>query len=124
MELRLEGSKPVSTPGVKPKMEQLNPDEDLPEHKVTHVRGLAARCNYLLADRPDCQFPATEICRFMSKPTKLSVEGLKRLGRYLCGKKRLIYLYRWQDQIDAIDVYADTDHAGCLRLGSLHQVGA
>ena len=51
----------------------------------------------------------------MAKPTRLSVEGLKRLGRYLCGQKRLVYVYRWQDQVDAVDVYVDTDHAGCLR---------
>ena len=115
LELGLAGSKPVSTPGIKASMEQHNSDEALHDSKVTHFRGLAARSNYLSADRPDCQFSAKEVCRFMAKPTKLSVEGLKRLGRYLCGQKRLVYMYRWQDQVDALDVYADTDHAGCLR---------
>ena len=49
----------------------------------THFRGLAARCNYLATDKPDCQFAAKEVCRFISKPTKLSVEVIKRIGRHL-----------------------------------------
>ena len=77
--------------------------------------GLAARCNYLAADRPDCQLAAKEVCRFMSKPTKLSVEAIKRLGRYLMQQKRLVYMYPWQDDVDSLEVYVDTDHAGCLR---------
>jgi hypothetical protein len=54
LELGLSGSKPVSTPGLKPSMEQHHADEALPDSKVTHFRGLAARANYLSADRPDC----------------------------------------------------------------------
>ena len=115
LELGLKGAKPVSTPGVKASMEQHHADEALPDSKVTHFRGLAARSNYLSADKPNCKFSAKEVCRSMAKPTKLSVEGFKPLGRYLCGQKRLVYVYRWQDQVDAVDVYVDTDHAGCLR---------
>ena len=114
-ELGLEGCKSVATPAVKATAEHCRTDEPLPEGKVTHFRALAARGNYLAVDRPDCQFGAKEICRFMSSPTMLSVEALKRLGRYLSGHPRLVFAYPHQDDVDGVDVYADTDHAGCLR---------
>ena len=87
----------------------------MPGDKTTHFRALAARGNYLAVDRPECQFGAKEICRFMAAPTMLSVEALKRLGRYLAGKPRLVFHYPYQEGVDGVDVYGDTDHAGCLR---------
>ena len=114
-ELGLENCKSVSTPAVKATAEQHHTDREVEAHKTTHFRALAARANYLSADRPDCQFGAKEVCRFMATPTQLSVEALKRLGRYLVGHPRLIYKYPFQDQVEACDVYADTDYAGCLR---------
>lgn len=50
----------------------------------------------------------------MSKPTESSWQALKRLCRYLVGLPRMIFHYRWQ-QVDHIDVYTDTDWAGCPR---------
>ena len=50
----------------------------------------------------------------MSAPTTSGWTGLKRLTRYLCGLPRLVYLFPWQT-VDAIDVYVDTDWAGCAR---------
>ena len=51
----------------------------------------------------------------MSDPTKLGVEALKRLGRYLVKRRRLVFLYPFQEEVECMEVYADTDHAGCLR---------
>ena len=51
----------------------------------------------------------------MSSPSKLSVEALKRLGRYLVRRPRLVFKYPFQETLDGVDVYGDTDHAGCLR---------
>ena len=51
----------------------------------------------------------------MAQHAQLGIEALNLLGRYLCGRRRLIYKYRWQKDVVGIDVYVDTDHAGCLR---------
>ena len=104
----------AATPGVKPLLEQLEKDVELPPGSHTDFRGLAARANYLSADRIDLQFSAKEICRFMSAPTETSVGALKRMGRYLLGHKRLVYKYPWQEAA-GIDVYSDTDWSGCPR---------
>ena len=79
--LGLEGAKPLGTAGVKVTAEQAADDEPLKEEKSTPFRALAARVNYLSADRPECQFAAKEICRWMAHPTVQSLAALKRLGR-------------------------------------------
>ena len=113
-ELGLEGAKAVVTPVVRPTQEAICRDVLLDAGKMTHFRGLAARSNYLAADRPDCAYAAKEVCRWMSAPTELGLQGLKRLARYLVGRPRLVWHYRWQEA-SHFDVYSDTDWAGRLR---------
>ncbi len=86
----------------------------LEDDKHTLFRGVSARCNYLSADRPDVQYAAKEVCRFMAKPSTLSYSALRRLGRYLVGRPRLVYEYDFQ-KAGRLDVYSDTDWAGCPR---------
>jgi hypothetical protein len=113
-ELSVEGGKSVATPGLAPTSAQLEADKDLNEKLHTLFRGTSARCNYLAADRPDVQYSAKEVCRTMAKPTELGLAALKRLGRFLVGKPRLVYRYKWQ-HADHIDIYSDTDWGGCKR---------
>ena len=111
-ECGLEGSKCVSTPGVKPTFKKLEEDTELPGHLNTAFRGAAARGNYLAADRLDVQFACKEVCRWMAKPTAHAWEALKRVCRYLNGSPRLVYEFR-QQSVSCVDVYTDTDWAGC-----------
>ena len=115
-ELNLEGDgvKGVVTPGVKTTAQQLSTEEELPERQHTWFRGVAARANYLSADRPDIMYAAKEICRLMSKPTDVAVTALKRLGRYLRARPRLVFKLPFQ-KADSWDVFTDTDWAGCIR---------
>ena len=82
------------------------------ESEVRLFRAVAARANYLAQDRPDISFAAKECCRRMSQPTKGDLEALRRLVRYLAGKRRVVYHFDWQDPQD-INTYVDTDFAGC-----------
>ncbi len=50
----------------------------------------------------------------MSKPTDLAWSALKRLGRYLKARPRMVFNIPFQI-CHAIDVYSNTDWAGCLR---------
>ena len=113
-QLELVGARSCVTPGVKPLLEQFEGDQLLDASRHTAFRALAARANYLSADRPDCQYAAKEICRWMSAPTELSMVALKRLGRYLLGRPRLVFRYPFQSA-DHVDCYSDTDWAGCAK---------
>ncbi len=110
----LDGSKPVATPGTRPTGEELDSDTPLEARLHTAFRGAAARGNYLSVDRLDYHFACKEVCRWMANPTKLSWGALKRLGRYLAGLPRLVYVYREQ-RVEWLDCYTDTDWAGCPR---------
>ena len=88
--LGMGGSKSVGTPGVKVTSDQLAEDKDLTYQRQRPHRGVAARSNYLSADRPDMQHAAKEVCRWMSTPTETALLALKRIGRYLEGHSRLV----------------------------------
>ena len=92
----------VATPGVGASFEQTEHDKDLPSDLHTAFRGAAARANYLAADRPDCQFAAKEICRWMSKPTQAAWQALKRFCRYLVGLPRVILHFKRQE-VEKVD---------------------
>ena len=96
LDLDGEGVKGVVTPGQKIQSHQAKAEKDIPESEHTRFRGLAARANFLSADRPDIIFAAKEICRFMSKPTDVALMALKRLGRYLRDHPRLVFANKRQ----------------------------
>ena len=119
-QLGLKDSKPVVTPGVDMDVECLawtdEPEgEELGQAEASVYRAIAARCNYLQPDRPDIQYAVKEVCRLMSRPTARAMEMLKRIGRYLRGKPRLIWKYEWQSEVTMIDITSDANWAGCRR---------
>ena len=75
------------------------------------------------SDRVDLQHSSKECCRFMSAPGTSAQGALKRLGRYVLKHKRLVYKYPWQEAT-RIDVYGDTDWAGCPRTRKSTSGGA
>ncbi len=121
--LELENSKKVITPGTdidvqcapwdvegeEPEGEELAPAE------ATRFRAIGARCNYLQPDRPDIQYAVKEVCRQMSRPTTRAWEMLKRIGRYLRGRPRLVWKCCWQASVSVVDITSDANWAGCRR---------
>ena len=106
----------VVSPGIGGAAEDDEEDNvDIVGPDLSRFRGVAARCNYLSFDRPDVQFATKEICREMSKPTTGSLRRLRRIGCYLKGAKRLVWDFKMQDDVDTLDVFTDSDWAGCRR---------
>ena len=65
-------------------------NDELQEKEETRFRAVAARANYLQADRPDIQYAVKEICRRMAKPVQSDWNKLVRLARYLKEAPRVI----------------------------------
>ena len=119
-QLGLDNCKEVSTAGVDLEVEcaawSEEPEgEELPPEEATRYRAIGARCNYLQPDRPDIQYAVKEVCRLMSRPTTRAWEMLKRVGRYLKGRPRLIWKFDWQGPTPVIDITSDANWAGCRR---------
>ena len=51
----------------------------------------------------------------MAQPTTRDADALKRLSRYLLGRPRLILHFEWQVKPALLEVFSDSDWAGCIR---------
>ena len=113
-QLKLKDAKAVSTPGTKEEGRTSSDCEDpLDEGQASQYRAIAARCKYIVPDRPDLAYTVKELARRMAKPTNGDWQRLKRLGRYLVGRPRMQQIYPWQSSQTVLKVYTDADWAGC-----------
>lgn len=96
--------------------EECEGDEvELNSADATLFRQVAARANYLALDRPDIQFTVKEVCGHMAAPTQGGVRKLKHLARYLpkFPEVELHYPWLYDEEVETVDVYTDSDWAGC-----------
>ena len=87
--------------------------EVLGREEASIYRGLVARGLYLTQDRTDIGYTIKELSRRMSSPREGDMGRLKRLGRYLVGKERVVVRYGYQSWDREVDVWTDSDYAGC-----------
>ena len=64
----MKEAKPVSTPGDSASKDIESDTTALSEGQASRFRSMAARANYLAADRVDMMYSTKEICRGMAKP--------------------------------------------------------
>ena len=109
-----ESSKPLNSPGVK--------DEDRASEVAgewqgedKEYRAIAATINYLALDQPDIQYASKEACRNMAAPDKAAWAKLKRIGRYLVGRKQVVWKFPWKDEVGGWSATVDSDWAGDLK---------
>ncbi len=122
-QLGLTGSSAVSTPGVKIGTQEPEADEAIYDGRGKVYQGGSARANYMGPDRPEIQFATKECCRRMSLPTEVSMRALKRVGRFVEGRPRLVLSMRFEE-VQPLDVYVDSDYAGCPRTRKSTSGGA
>ena len=119
-ELGLDKCRAVQTPSVPEGATEskMNAEKDhrMETKEATLYRALAARLNYLAADRPDLLFASKCISKHMADPHVRDWEALKRVGRYLKGAVRLVQNFNWAEMGDAkFQGFADSDWAGDRR---------
>ena len=93
-----EESKIRSVPGRKLTKAELDSEhENLSPEDHSDYRARVARCNFLSSDRFDIAYSVKELCRRMSAPDAGDQAALKRLGRYLLNKPRMVIYFPWQE---------------------------
>ena len=60
-------------------------------------------------------FSVKELMRHMICATEVDMIGLKRVVRYLKTMPKVVAQYNWGALVDHLDVFPDSDHAGCFR---------
>ena len=112
----LEGGAISKCPGVKAAKVEEGAAEaiELDREEARRYRAIAARLNYLAPDRLDIGYSVKEAARNMSKPMDADWAKLKRIGRYLLWRPRLVSKFAWQRPVSMVTTYADSDWAGCI----------
>ena len=113
-ELGLEKASISKVAGVKPTKDSNEASNvELNRDDARRYRAVAARLNYLAPDTVDIGFSVKEAARSMAKPLSGDWEKLKRIGRYLLGRPRLVSKFGWQHNVGTVTAYSDSDWAGC-----------
>ncbi|CAK0882720.1 unnamed protein product, partial [Prorocentrum cordatum] len=121
-ELGLGGSsaKSLDTPGLKKEEADEQERESSPllvGEEVKRYRGVTMRAAYISPDRADLGDAVNNLAKCMQSPRQVDMVRLKRLGRYLKGRPRVVQTYRRDLRITAgepvnILVMVDSDNAG------------
>ena len=111
----------VVTPGTKDSASEEN--MYLAKQSASLYRACAARLNFLSQDRPEIQYAVKEVCRGMSNPTNDDLVKLKRIARYIKGAPRATFSWVFQSPQSVLNVYSDSDWAGCERTRKSTQGG-
>jgi hypothetical protein len=100
--------------------EEAYDDETVPPLEgasATSYRAVTARLNYIGPDRIDVQHATKEAARYMATPRLSHMNGLRKIGKYLAGRPRLINHFERQ-QCPCMT----TAHR--LRLGGMYDYGS
>ena len=94
------------------KEETTEEEGEMEKSKATEFRGMVARLNYLAKDSPDLQYPSKEVSREMARPKVGAWRKLKKVVRYLLGRKAVVWQYRWQDEVEYLETKSDSAWGG------------
>ena len=97
------------------------PKPHFPREDAAAYRGLSARLNYLAQDRADLQFAARGAAKRMSNPRPSDWLLLKKVGRYLVGKPRMVQMFAWQDFPGIVDGFLRQSVGKRSRRSQIHQ---
>ena len=96
----------------------------LTKEEATQFRAISARCLYMSMDRPEIQYAVKEVCRETSAPTMKSWKKLERVGQFLKERPRTVWKFDWQNRQPIMDVFGDSNWAGCKRTRKSTSGGA
>jgi histone deacetylase 1/2 len=76
-------------------------------------RSIVGGLQYLTLTRPDISFAVNKVCQFLSQPTDVHWEAVKRILRYVKGTLSTGLSFR-KSTSTSISIFTDADWAGCV----------
>lgn len=92
----------------------MDSEDVLPADQARRFRSDVMRASYLSADRPDICFAIKDASSGAAMPLVKHAKALKRFARWLKANPRMVHVFQWQGEINAVDCYSDSDWAGDL----------
>ena len=74
-------------------------------------------CMYLSLDRTDISFASKELPRWNECPNHGHLASLRRLAGYIKAHIRFVNVFEWKEMNITIEVFSDSDWAGCRETG-------
>ena len=109
--VEMENCKPTSTP----LSENLsrNIGTLLGTEESFRYRSIVGGLQYLTLTRPDISFAVNKVCQFLSQPTDVHWEAVKRILRYVKGTLHTGLKFQ-KSPLTGISIFTDADWAGCV----------
>ena len=112
--------RPAVSPGSNELKRTVDGDEPLSTHEHKRYRMAVGRLQWLAPLRPDIMYAVKELARALHSPTFEDLAKLKHLLRYFKGTLKYYFVLRvsilvFSDNVIEIDVYVDSDWAGCTK---------
>jgi histone deacetylase 1/2 len=108
----MENCKSISTPMCTHEKLSRELGHSLSDNDAFQYRGVVGALQYLTLTGPDISFAVNKVCQFLSKPTDVHWEAVKRILRYVKGTTATGLRFR-KSASTLISVFTDADWAGC-----------
>ncbi|CAM8920824.1 unnamed protein product [Rhodiola kirilowii] len=109
----MENCKATSTPLSLTSKLTRDAGHPLSDDDAFKYRSMVGGLQYLTLTRPDISFAVNKVCQYLSKPTNIHWEAVKRILRYVKGTINTGLKFRCSS-LTRLSIFTDADWAGCL----------
>lgn len=110
--LNMENCRPVPTPMCTHEKLTQESGQALNEDDAFKYRSTVGALQYLTLTRPDLSFAVNKVCQYLSRPTDVHWEAVKRILRFVRGTVSTGLSIRRSPSV-LMSVFTDADWAGC-----------
>ena len=111
--VNMENCKPTPTPLDTSEKLARDGGNPLGVDDAFRYRSVVGGLQYLTLTRPDISFAVNKVCQFLSQPTEIHWEAVKRILRYVKGTISTGLLFR-RSPSTGVSIFTDADWAGCV----------
>jgi hypothetical protein len=111
--VHMENCKPVATPLCVTEHLSRDSGVHLSDKDALVYRSTVGALQYLTLTRPDLSFAVNKVCQFLSKPTDVHWEAVKRILRFVKGTATMGLLLK-KSSSTLLSIFTDADWAGCV----------